>query len=484
MIQETKFFNEHEMNSSKSIIQKSGISFGTSGARGLVSDFTPEVCAAFALSFTRVMQRFYKFNRVAIAIDNRPSSYQMAQAISGGLEQINVESEFYGVIPTPALAYFAMQENIPCIMVTGSHIPFDRNGLKFYRPEGEITKADESLILCEDVPMKALNSLPKLNVLPEAKYAYIMRNVTPFSKNTLTGKRIGIYEHSSAGRDIYREIFEQLGAEVISLGRSDMFIPIDTEAVSELDKEKALDWVREYNLDALFSTDGDGDRPLLSDEKGEWLKGDTLGILCSKLLKIKAISTPISCNTAIERSGVFEIVIRTKIGSPYVIAEFDKLTRDYCSVAGFEANGGYLLASEVEFNQTKIKPLPTRDAVLPAIIVLSQLFDESLSSLVSKLPHRFTSSDRIKNFSRERSSKLIENIKQSSSWLEKLGLNETLLSLEHTDGIRMTFENDLIVHLRPSGNAPELRCYVESDNQNEANFYVQKVLNNATRFCV
>lgn len=471
------------MNSSKSTIQKSGISFGTSGARGLVSDFTPEVCAAFALSFTRVMQRSYNFNSVAIAIDNRPSSYQMAQAISAGLEQINVEPKFYGVIPTPALAYYAMQENIPCIMVTGSHIPFDRNGLKFYRPEGEITKADESSILCEDVPMKALSSLPKLTVLPEAENTYIKRNVTPFSKSTLTGKRIGIYEHSSAGRDIYRKIFEQLGAEVISLGRSDMFIPIDTEAVSELDKKKALDWVREYDLDALFSTDGDGDRPLLSDEKGEWLKGDTLGILCSKLLKINAISTPISCNTAIERSGIFEIVKRTKIGSPYVISEFDKLTRDYRSVAGFEANGGYLLASEVEFNQIKIKPLPTRDAVLPVIIVLSQLINVSLSSLVSELPHRFTSSDRIKNFSRERSLRLIENIEQSSNYLKKLGLNETLLSLDHTDGIRMKFENDLIVHLRPSGNAPELRCYIESDNQSEANFYVKEVLSNVIRFC-
>ncbi|MBJ6889277.1 phosphomannomutase, partial [Vibrio cholerae] len=61
------------------------------------------------------------------------------------------EAIYYGVIPTPALAYSAMQDEIPCIMVTGSHIPFDRNGLKFYRPDGEITKIDEQAILAAEV---------------------------------------------------------------------------------------------------------------------------------------------------------------------------------------------------------------------------------------------------------------------------------------------------------------------------------------------
>ena len=372
-------------------MQNSGIAFGTSGARGLVTDFTQEVCAAFAISFAHVMQQETSLNTVAIAIDNRPSSYTMAQAISAGLKQLNIETLFYGVVPTPALAYYAMQKGISCIMVTGSHIPFDRNGLKFYRPQGEITKADEAAILSAEVAVQPIDSLPALTELPNAKEAYIQRNTEAFDPSTLSGKRIGIYEHSSAGRDIYRSIFEALGAEVISLGRSDEFVPIDTEAVSDEDKQKARAWVKEYQLDALFSTDGDGDRPLLSDEKGEWLRGDILGLLCSKVLGVKALSTPVSCNTAIEKSQFFNEVVRTKIGSPYVIAEFDELLKSYDSVAGFEANGGYLLASDIAFNNKQIKSLPTRDATLPAIVLLSQLKSQAISSQVDALPARFYS---------------------------------------------------------------------------------------------
>ncbi|MCT7085273.1 phosphomannomutase, partial [Salmonella enterica subsp. enterica serovar Oranienburg] len=81
-------------------------------------------------------------------------------ACAAALQQLGIETIYYGVIPTPALAYRSMQDNIPCIMVTGSHIPFDRNGLKFYRPDGEITKADELAILAAEVEFQTLPPLP------------------------------------------------------------------------------------------------------------------------------------------------------------------------------------------------------------------------------------------------------------------------------------------------------------------------------------
>jgi len=457
------------MINSSELIANSGVVFGTSGARGLVSDFTPEVCAAFAMSFAQVMSQKYKFDTIAIAIDNRPSSYEMAQAISASLRQLNIKALYYGVLPTPALAFYAMQKSIPCIMVTGSHIPFDRNGLKFYRPDGEITKTDETLIIKAQVEVSPLEALPELITLTDAKLAYIERNLASFEPQALKGKRIGIYEHSSAGRDIYRDIFSALGADVISLGRSDEFVPIDTEAVSNEDINRAKVWVNEYKLDALFSTDGDGDRPLLSDENGQWLRGDILGLLCSKILGIEALVTPVSCNTAIEKSGLFKSVVRTKIGSPYVISEFSNLGNAYKSVAGFEANGGYLLASKLEIKGKSIQPLPTRDAILPVIVVLSQLQKSTVSQLVNSLPNRFTASDRIKDFAREKSLELITNIaKEPLMWLPKLLLNNKLTATDDTDGFRMTFDDDSIVHLRPSGNAPELRCYAECDSQNQA----------------
>lgn len=457
------------------IIAKSGVEFGTSGARGLVKDFTPGVSAAFALAFISAIENEFSFDTVAIAIDNRPSSYAIAQACAEALKQYKLNVVYYGVIPTPALAYKAMQDDMPCIMVTGSHIPFDRNGLKFYRPDGEITKTDEQAILNSKALFTALSEpLAELTLDSAACESYTQRYSSLFSKDTLKGKKIGIYEHSSAGRDIYKELFELLGAEVISLGRSDEFIPIDTEAVSEEDRQRAQEWSSEYSFDAIFSTDGDGDRPLIADENGNWLRGDILGLLCSQLLNIEALATPVSCNTAIEKSANFKQVKRTKIGSPYVIAEFAELAEQYTSVAGFEANGGYLLGSDITFNGKLLKALPTRDALLPGLILLAQ--PKHVSELLAKLPQRFTASDRIKDFAREKSLQIIAALQQNAqSFLSDLGYDESY-QLDLTDGLRITLESGDIVHLRPSGNAPELRCYVEAESSEKAIQLVNKAL--------
>ena len=462
---------------SATVLAKSGVAFGTSGARGLVTQFTPDVCAAFTVAFTQCMQRNFNFETVAIAIDNRPSSYSMAKACSAALKQLGIQTVYYGVVPTPALAYVAMEDGIPAIMVTGSHIPFDRNGLKFYRPDGEITKVDETDIISEEVSFDAITDLPELVTDNRAAEEYINRYTSLFDTAWLTGKRIGIYEHSSAGRDLYYRIFEKLGAEVIALGRSDEFVPIDTEAVSEEDKEKAIKWSSKYELDAVFSTDGDGDRPLVSDENGNWLRGDILGLLSADALNIEALAVPVSCNTAIELSDKFEHVKRTKIGSPYVIAEFAELAKTFNSVAGFEANGGFLLGTDVLLNGQRLKALPTRDAILPVIMLLAAAGDNVISTLINTLPQRFTHSDRIQNFAREQSQAIIEQGKsEPAKLLKTLGFeNINIESVDETDGLRITLTDGKIVHLRPSGNAPELRCYVEANNYIKAKEIVLKI---------
>lgn len=465
---------------SSTVIAESGVVFGTSGARGLVTQFTPEVCAAFTHAFIAGMKRNFSVNQVAIAIDNRPSSYAMAQACAVALQQSGVEVIYYGVVPTPALAYVAQEDALPAIMVTGSHIPFDRNGLKFYRPDGEISKADEKVIITDQVEFSKLNELSELIVCKRAAETYIERYTSLFNTPWLAGKRIGIYEHSSAGRDLYYRIFEKLGAEVVALERSDQFVPIDTEAVSEADTLKAINWSKEHNLDTVFSTDGDGDRPLISDENGNWLRGDILGLLSAEALNIEALAVPVSCNTAIESCNKFQYIERTKIGSPYVIAEFINLSKKFKSVAGFEANGGFLLGSDVQVNGQLLKALPTRDAILPAIMLLTAAGDGVISAIVEKLPKRYTYSDRIQNFANEKSHAIIAQGKEDPiSLLTQLGFdNITIKKVDETDGLRIILEDGLIAHLRPSGNAPELRCYAEADSYIQANECVVKILKN------
>ena len=465
------------------VIAESSVAFGTSGARGLVTQFSPDVCAAFAVAFIAGIQHDFSFKTVAIGIDNRPSSYAMAKACAAALQQFDIDVVYYGVVPTPALAYVAQEDAIPAIMVTGSHIPFDRNGLKFYRPDGEISKADEQVIITEQAEFTALAELAELAVSQRATEEYITRYTSLFSTPWLAGKRIGIYEHSSAGRDLYYRIFEKLGAKVIALERSDEFVPIDTEAVSKEDTLKAINWSKEHNLDAVFSTDGDGDRPLMSDENGNWLRGDILGLLTANALNIEALALPVSCNTAIESSKKFKHVVRTKIGSPYVIAEFANLVKKFNSVAGFEANGGFLLGSNVQLNGQPLKALPTRDAVLPAIMLLVAAGDGNISTLVNALPQRFTHSDRIQNFATEKSQAIIALGKQEpAKLLAQLGFdNIDIKYVDETDGLRITLTDERIVHLRPSGNAPELRCYAEAENYLEASECVTTTLINIQR---
>ncbi len=465
------------------VIAQSGIQFGTSGARGLVTQFTPQVCAAFSHAFLASLRGHFQFQQVAIAIDNRPSSPAMAQACIAAIESQGLEAVYYGVVPTPALAYAAMQQAIPCIMVTGSHIPFDRNGLKFFRPDGEISKADEQAILAGQVEFTLPQALPSLVVNSRAAQIYIERYTSLFEIDLLVGKRIGIYEHSSAGRDLYQPLFTALGAEVIALESSDEFVPIDTEAVSEADKAKARAWSQQYQLDAIFSTDGDGDRPLVADQNGEWLRGDILGVLCAQAMNMQALAVPVSCNTVIESIPQFSHVSRTRIGSPYVIAEFAELAKQYDAISGFEANGGYLLGSDVKINGKALKALPTRDAVLPAIMVLSAAKKCGIAALVNGLPQRYTHSDRIQNFATSNSVKILDEGKLAPAKLmAKLGFGTLSVDkVDTTDGLRMTLSDDTIIHLRPSGNAPELRCYAEADTFAQAQEVVSKVLEKLQR---
>ena len=443
-----------------------GILFGTSGARGLVEQFTDEVCAAFTTAFLSTINQQWPIKRLAIAIDRRPSSPAMAAACIGMAKVMGYQVDYYGVLPTPALALKAMHDGIPAIMITGSHIPFDRNGIKFYRPDGEITKYDESLISSADVTLIEFSpELPEPSILAKEYYLDYFKQLFPTS--FLCGKRIGVYEHSAAGREITTELLAYFGAEVISLGRSDEFVPIDTEAVSNEDRQRGVEWSQQYRLDAVVSTDGDGDRPLVADEQGQWLRGDLLGLLCAQTLGIQALAVPVSCNSAIEESGSFKKVTRTRIGSPYVIEGMAELSKHFSSVAGFEANGGFLTDY-----------LPTRDALLPVLALFKAAYDQQkpISALVEALPKRFTASDRLKNIPTELSKQTL------ALWEADLQTFQQDLSLEfnkldNTDGLRVTLSNNEIIHLRPSGNAPELRCYVEAFSIDRAEALLKNTLN-------
>lgn len=445
------------------------VTFGTSGVRALVADLNTEAVFAYVYAFMQQMRVVHAVRDgavVAVGMDLRPSSPSIATTVCGALQVLGYRAEFLGALPTPALALRCLTGGMPGVMVTGSHIPFDRNGIKFYSPFGEILKADEQAIVACPVPRDWLEHLPSAPPLPDADAgameSYARRYVEHFGAQCLAEQRVGVYEHSAVGREVTKRVLEQLGAAVISLGRSDEFVPVDTEAVGEADLAKAHAWCAEHRLDAVVSTDGDGDRPLVFDENGEFVRGDLLGLMCARDLGVQRLVVPVSCNTAIEQSGAFKQVLRTRIGSPFVIEGMNQLRQPSDEpLAGFEANGGFLLGSSL----SDLAALPTRDALLPmlSLLVAAARSKRSISSLVADLPKRYTHSERIKDFPGEQSREYLERLTRDAELQSQVaGKAAQPAMVDTTDGVRMTFADGDIVHLRPSGNAPELRCYAEA----------------------
>lgn len=467
------------------LMADSGVAFGTSGARGLVTAMTDEVCFAYVCGFLQHMADIGQFapgGSVAIAGDLRPSTPRILAACAAAIRHMGGDVAYCGFVPSPAVAAYGFAHAVPSLMVTGSHIPDDRNGIKFNRTDGEVLKPDELAMRAQTVTLPDLFDDGGMLIQPvdrsvdcgapiDAPAPYVARYIDFFGPEALRGTKLGIYEHSAVGRDVLAGIVESLGAEVVRLGRSDRFIPVDTEAVRPEDRALAFDWARELRLDAILSTDGDSDRPLLADESGAWMRGDVLGILCAQALGIAAVATPVSCNSAVELSGAFREVRRTRIGSPFVIEGMNALLADFDDVCGYEANGGFLLATPVEADGRTLGALPTRDAVLPmlAVLVAARRQGLTLGALQAQLPGRFTFSDRLQNYPTAQSQALIARL-QDGSQDEVLARISTMFgnltgaaaAFDTTDGLRISFAQGDIVHLRPSGNAPELRCYTES----------------------
>lgn len=469
----------------------SGVGFGTSGARGLAEAMTDRVCYAYTAGFLGYLRGSGQLGpeaELGIGGDLRPSTSRIMIACARAALDLGCRPRYLGRIPSPAVAAWGMAHRAPSLMVTGSHIPDDRNGIKFNLPTGEILKRDEEgirarlLALPEGLFDAAGAFVDDLSAAlppeePSAYRAYVARYLDFFPPACLDGLRVGVYEHSSVAAAAYVDVLQGLGARVTRLGYSEVFMPVDTEAIRPEDVALAREWAATGRFDALVSADGDGDRPLIGDETGEWLRGDIAGILCARQLGARGVVTPVSSNTALERSGWFE-TLRTRIGSPFVIEGMQALLeRGLEPVVGYEANGGFLLASDIVREGRVLPALPTRDAVLVAVAILRSAVEQGkpVSALAGDLPQRFTRSDRLKDFPTEIAQRRLAELNRGDPVLDKAAAEAAfgaafgpVAALDTTDGVRITFGNGEIAHLRPSGNAPELRAYTEADTPERA----------------
>ena len=535
------------------------MAFGTSGRRGLLSDLTQLEVFLNALAELEYLQSlpigeggirqgdiFYFGSDLRTSStrfsEDSPERGELAQAIAAAIRIAGMRPVYLGALPTPALTAYAISQTKGSIMVTGSHIPFDRNGYKTNTSKGELLKHHESPVNARvaevreriygtsfaDSPFagngqfkSGHRELPPAD--DAAANAYVRRYVDFFGPDALTGLRVLFYQHSAVGRDLIPKILRELGAAVIEAGRSEQFVPIDTENIEASQLASMQTLINEATnsfgrIDALVSTDGDSDRPLIlgvdSDTgKARFFGGDLVGMITAEFLGADAVVVPISCNDAIDRGSLSAYLEpKTKIGSPFVIADMEAaMQRGKRAVCGWEANGGFLTGSVIRRADKILPALPTRDAVLPIITVLAAAKEQriSLIDLFKQLPQRHSRAALIKEFPREKSLSMLRRYSpmdpkvcevdfsgqspqcrsadnamvECSAEVREMMRDVRQALMEHfsvargfgdierinfLDGVRILFNNGDVAHLRPSGNADELRIYAVADTQHRA----------------
>ncbi len=449
--------------------------FGTSGLRGLVSDLTSDLIKDYIQAFATACDIG---DTVYVGWDLRPSSPTIAEDVITALTHCGKNVVCCGALPTPALAMAAQNAQASAVMITGSHIPADRNGLKFYVPQGEISKPHEQAItaaLGRPIQSVCTGTTTQDTTATES---FVQRYIKAFGPNALRGMTVGIYEHSSVARDIMGDVLSGLGAKTVALARSDIFIPVDTEAVDPQTRQQLANWASAHNLDAIVSTDGDGDRPMVADATGQIVPGDVLGPLTARVIGAHHVATPVSSNTLVDHVDWISTVHRTKIGSPFVIAAMEQAIAQnpITPIAGYEANGGFLVGFTAQGPNGPLPALMTRDSILPMVapLVDAHKNQPSLQALVTTLPQRFAAADRLQGVDMDATAQLLQNLTHSSqdrrTFFDGLGSED---SLDTTDGLRVQFTSGDVVHLRPSGNAPEFRCYAEANTAERAHELVR-----------
>ncbi|MHC4414684.1 MAG: mannose-6-phosphate isomerase, class I [Planctomycetota bacterium] len=534
------------------------LAFGTSGLRGLVNDITDLEAYVNTRGFLEYLFGIgdaKQGDTVCIAGDLRPSTdspdRSIMRAVARAIEGAGLRVDNLGRLPTPALTHYAMRHGRASVMITGSHIPFDRNGIKFNKTSGEVLKADEAGILeavararraeytrpeaaspfRDDGMFKPGESraLPPVN--DDARRLYLDRHLDFFPPRGLEGRKILFFQHSAVGRDLLVELLREMGAEVCPTGLSDSFVAIDTEDITpdriEHLQKMADEVIREHGpIDAVASTDGDSDRPLIlgidPNDKLRFFGGDLVGIVVAEYLDADSISVPISANDAVDLQFAARGIepAKTRIGSPHVIKSMmDAASAGRSRVVGWEANGGFLTGTNLEKNRRTLEALPTRDAFLPLLAVLFSSIEKgcSLVDLFAGLPPRFSKAGLIDAFPQETSRALIRQFSPSDGTVEDVrferaaitlgfadgrtepasesaateqrairdelascftsgGGFDDIVRLNTIDGVRIWFRNGDIAHIRPSGNAPQLRIYAVADTQGRADEIVATAL--------
>ena len=430
------------------------LKFGTDGIRGPVESIvTPEACLKIGHATGLVMKEL-GWNTVVIGKDTRISGYMLESALQAGFIAAGVNVRLLGPIPTPGVAYLTKTlRNKFGVVISASHNDFLDNGIKIFNEDGEkISRDIEKRIekhLSKDLSPVETSKIGKAYRFDESGPRYI-----EFCKSTVppnisfSSLRIVLDCANGACYKVSPEIFEELGAEVITIGNKPDGYNINQDCGSthpEVIKEAVIKHRADYGI----SLDGDGDRVILVDEKGNLLDGDDL-------LYILAFSNP-------NRTGVWSGVVGThmsnlgleqgieKLGYKFIRADVgDKYVSEMLTKKGWMLGGetsGHIICKDL---------VSTGDGTVAALKVISSLL------LLEKRP-----------------SEVLSNYKKVPQINKAVKVNnKDIINDKELKSFLKDIESDLTIGrilVRPSGTEPKIRIMVEAPERNVAEKFAEDI---------
>lgn len=428
--------------------------FGTDGVRGKVGTFpiTPDFALRLGYAAGKILAAKSKKPAVIIGKDTRLSGYLFESSLEAGFAYAGVDVYMAGPIPTPAIAYLTKTLRLSAgVVISASHNPYYDNGIKFFSEHG--TKLADSVELeieaILDQEMEIAPKLGKVRRLSDAQGRYIEFCKSTFPNNLdLKGLKIVLDCANGASYHVAPHVFEELGAEVIKLGCTPDGININDNCGSTY-PETMVDAVLKYKADYGIAFDGDGDRVVFSDSKGNLLNGDKLIYLILKSYealgkKLSGVVGTVMTNMGMEvalRNQGYELV-RAKVGDRYVVEEL--LKRDW--LIGGEASGHILCLDKHTTGDGIIAALQ----VLAGVVILKQ----NLEQVVDWADYPQTMIN-------------IRLTNKSFDWQNaaKQAISE----------VESELSNDGRVVVRASGTEPLVRVMVEASDANLAKACAEKI---------
>ncbi|MDO5851286.1 MAG: phosphoglucosamine mutase [Methanobacteriaceae archaeon] len=427
--------------------------FGTFGVRRIANQvLTPEFASKIAAAFGTTTK-----GTIAIGSDPRTSSEMIKHAVTAGLLSVGCDVVDYGMLPTPALQYAVRKNHDGGIMITASHNPPQYNGLKLLDKDG-IGTPDELEEEIEDiyfndkqkrVSWDNIKKAYKQEIIDE----YIQEIIKRVDSEKLHEKKLKVVVDSGSGAACSTTpyLLKKLGCEVTTLNcQPDGFFPGRNPEPTEPNLQDLINVVKATGADIGIAHDGDADRTICIDEKGQFVYGDKSFALVEKYMLEKnnggIIVTTVATSEAIaqiakENNG--EIIL-TKVGDLVVARKLKEVN----GLFGGEENGGLIFPDFVY----------GRDSGLATAMILEILATKNkpLSQLIDELPTYYSQKRKIEcsdNLKNEMITKILDDTKE--------------YNVDKTDGVKIITDEGWVI-IRPSGTEPIFRCFSEAKTQKKA----------------